>query len=538
MRRSSSNRRGTWCLFVLLAASAAAAPADPVRLDSGLVEGELVDAAKNLRVFRGIPYAAPPVGELRWKPPQAVASWDGVRAAREFGPICPQPPTLAAMTREPLPPSNEDCLYLNVWTAATSSDAKLPVMVWIHGGGLTMGWSQQSVYDGSAFAARGVVLVSINYRLGPLGFLSLPELSRESEHGSSGNYGFLDQVAALEWVKRNVAAFGGDPSNVTIFGESAGGTSVHALLTAPRAAGLFHRAIAESAWITESNIAPLRSASPFGPSAEDQGQTWVARLVAGSNGDTSLAALRRVPAAEIVAKSSQGYAALIAIDGWFMPEHGEQAFADGKATKVPLIAGTNTDEGTMFATMLGVGNAGAYRDYLTRIYGEQTDAALKLYPAPSDDAELGDTLNRYLTESWFLRATRAMLLGHARTGAPTYQYHFSLRSRAVPNWGAHHAAELSFVFNNPGGFGGSTEWNDAERRLADAMIGYWVQFATTGDPNRDGLPAWPKFDAVTESYLELGNEIRAGNRLCADRCAELDSILAALAESTSQTGGR
>jgi para-nitrobenzyl esterase len=192
--------------------------------------------------------------------------------------------------------------------------------------------------------------------------------------------------------------------------------------------------------------------------------------------------------------------------------------------------------------MLGVGNTGAYRDYLNKTYGEQIDAALKLYPSPSEDAKLGDTLNRYLTDSWFLRATRNMLLGSARAGAPTYEYHFSLRSRSVPAWGAHHAAELGFVFNNPAGFGGTTgagaEWNDAERRVAEAMIGYWVQFATTGDPNREGLPAWPKFDAATESYLELGNEIKAGTRLCADRCAELDRILAALTGTTSQTGGR
>jgi para-nitrobenzyl esterase len=220
-----------------------------------------------------------------------------------------------------------------------------------------------------------------------------------------------------------------------------------------------------------------------------------------------------------------------------MPEHGEKTFAAGAATKVPLIAGTNTDEGTMFAAMLGVGSVDAYRDRMTQVYGEQAAAALKVYPAPADGA-LEAALNRYLTDSWFLRATRGMLLGSARAGAPTYQYHFSLRSRTVPAWGAHHAAELSFVFNNPGGFGGSAEWNDAERRVADAMIGYWVQFATTGDPNREGLPAWPKFDAATEPYLELGNEIKAGNQLCADRCAELDRIHAALTASTGQTGGK
>ena len=346
-------------LSLLLARFAAAAPTAPVRLDSGLVEGELMDAASGLRVFRGIPYAAPPVGDLRWRPPQRVASWDGVRAAKEFGAICPQPPMLATMTGEALPATSEDCLFLNVWTAAGKADAGLPVMVWIHGGGLSLGWSQQAVYDGAAFASRGVVLVSLNYRLGPLGFLSLPDLSRESDHGASGNYGFLDQVAALEWVQRNVAAFGGDPHNVTIFGESAGGTSVHALLTSPRAAGLYHRAISESAWITENNIADLHRASPFGPSAEDLGLKWAANL---AGGDTSVAALRRVPAADLIAKSGLGFRPVIAIDGWFMPEHGERAFAAGKGAKVPLIAGTNANEGTMFMGGLGFGNVSAYRE--------------------------------------------------------------------------------------------------------------------------------------------------------------------------------
>jgi para-nitrobenzyl esterase len=524
-------------LGLLLPAIAAAATAAPVRLDSGLVEGELLDAASGLRVFRGIPYAAPPVGDLRWRPPQRVAAWDGARQALEFGAICPQPPMLAAMTGETLPQTSEDCLFLNVWTAAAGADAGLPVMVWIHGGGLSLGWSQQSVYDGAVLAAKGVVLVSLNYRLGPLGFLSLPELSRESEHGASGNYGFLDQVAALEWVQRNIAAFGGDPRNVTIFGESAGGTSVHALLTTPRAEGLYHRAIAESPWITESNIAHLRRASPFGPSAEDLGLSYASSL-AGSGGDTGLAALRRIPADAIISKLGVGFRPLIAIDGWFMAEHGEETFAEGRAIKVPLIAGSNADEGTMFMGGLGYGNVSAYRDGIGKIYGDQAQAVLALYPAHAD-GELPKTLNRYLTDSWFLRVTRGMLLGAASAGAPAYQYHFTLPSRATPAWGAHHAAELGFVFNNPRGVSGSApEWNEAERRLADAMIGYWVQFARTGDPNREGLPAWPKFDASSESYLELGQEIKAGSRLCATRCEELDRILAASRAKAQQTGGR
>ena len=531
-------RLGTLCLFtsLVLSQSASAATNTQVKLDSGQVEGALVSADSGIRVFKGIPYAAPPTGELRWRPPQPVKGWDGVRQAKEFGAICPQPPLLAAMTGEKLPATSEDCLFLNVWTNAASPDAKLPVMVWIHGGGLSLGWSQQAVYDGKAFAERGVVLVSINYRLGPLGYLSLPELSRESEHKASGNYGFLDQVAALEWVERNIAAFGGDPGNVTIFGESAGGTSVHALLTSPRANGLYHRAIAESPWITESNIAHLTQASPFGPSAEGLGSAWASKL---AGGDTSLAALRPVPVAEIIAKSAMGYQPVIAVDGWFMPQHGEKTFAEGKATKVPLIAGSNTDEGTMFMGQLGFGTADAYLNGMKKTYGDQSAAVVALYPVPAD-GKLNDTLNRYLTDSWFLRATRGMLLGSAKAGAPTWQYTFTLPSRAMPAWGAHHAAELSFVFNTPVGItsGQAVEWNEAERRVADAMIGYWVQFAKSGDPNRDGLPAWPKFDATSESYLEFGETIAAGKKLCEQRCEKLDGILATVRAQEQQTGGR
>jgi para-nitrobenzyl esterase len=515
--------------------------AEPVRIDSGLIEGEVLDAVSGLRVYRGIPYAAPPVGELRWRAPEPPPSWEGVRAAKTFGAICPQPPLLAAMMGVALPDSGEDCLFLNVWTAAPSPDSrlpvKLPVMVWIHGGGLTMGWSQQSVYDGAALASRGVVLVSINYRLGPLGFLSLPELSRESSGGGSGNYGFLDQVAALRWVQRNIAAFGGDPANVTIFGESAGGTSVYTLLAAAGTEGLFHRAIAESPWITESNIAPLEEATPFGASAEATGEQWAARIV-GEGGDTSLTALRQIPASQIIAKTGASFRALIAIDGKFMTEHSERAFREGSPRKVPVIAGTNADEGTMFANMLGYANADAYRKGLRETYGDHADAVFALYPTAAE-GKLADTLNRYLTDAWFLRATRGMLLGMAKIGAPAYQYHFTRRNRARPEWGAHHAAELGYVFNNPGGIGGpAVEWDEIDRQLGDAMIRYWVQFAKTGDPNADGLPQWPRFDAATESYLEFGDQIRHGSNLCAERCAELERVLAALRSREDSTGGR
>ena len=218
-----------------------------------------MDSDPAVQVFRGIPYAAPPVGELRWMPPLPAPAWDGVRSAREFSGACPQGPGLAQMMDVALPEPSEDCLYLNVWSGAVGADAKRPVMVWIHGGGLSLGWGHQPMYDGVRLAQQGVVLVSINYRLGALGFLSHPLL--DGEDGVSGNYGLMDQVAALEWVQRNIAAFGGDPANVTIFGESAGGTSVYALLASPHSKGLFHQAIAQSAWVVDGNFLPSERAA-------------------------------------------------------------------------------------------------------------------------------------------------------------------------------------------------------------------------------------------------------------------------------------
>ncbi|MCZ6616550.1 MAG: carboxylesterase family protein, partial [Gammaproteobacteria bacterium] len=231
--------------------------AAPIKLDSGLIEGEPVTANDSVRVYRGIPFAAPPVGNLRWKSPRPVEKWDGVRSATEFSAACPQGSALAQLMGEQMPALSEDCLYLNVWTAADDESTNLPVMVWIHGGGLSLGWGHQKGYDGTHFAERDVVLVSVNYRLGPLGYLAHPALSKESERGVSGNYGFLDQLEALKWVQRNIGKFGGNPNNVTIFGESAGGTSVNALCASPLSAGLFHRAIAQSPWITDTNFAKL-----------------------------------------------------------------------------------------------------------------------------------------------------------------------------------------------------------------------------------------------------------------------------------------
>jgi len=511
-----------WCstmVAVLLSMSASIAVAEPVRIDSGLIEGEVLDADAQLRVYRGIPYAAPPVGELRWRPPQPVAAWDGVRETTEFSRICPQQGVLAMMTGQPFPETSEDCLYLNVWTAAKSPEAKLPVMVWIHGGGLNLGWSNQTEYDGAEFAKRDVVLVSINYRLGPFGFLAHPKLSKESNGNVSGNYGFLDQIAALKWVQKNIAHFGGNPDNVTIFGESAGGTSVAVLGASPLAKGLFHRAIAQSPWVTETNFARLREKSPHVDSAEAAGEKWIAGIVTDDEGDL-LAAMRKLSAKEMVAKSTD-FVVAATVDGWLLPDSAEELYAHGLQNDVPLLVGTNADEGTMFRSFIPAKTPEEVRALISEFYGEQAEDVLQLYPVATKD-DVGDAVNMFIGDTWFVRATRRMLRGMEQVSSPAFQYFYTRTSPALPAWGAHHAAELRYVFNTL-----DSSVSEADHELGDAMIRYWVQFATIGDPNVDGLPDWPAYESSTDRYLELGDKIKVGSALRKEACDVLDRVRAA-----------
>ena len=502
---------------VLMAPLALAAQ---IELDTGVIEGAVADEDAGVHVFRGIPFAAPPVDDARWKPPMPPAAWEGVRSATEFGDICPQGSGLAQLTGEDLPTLSEDCLYLNVWTTATDTDAKRPVMVWIHGGGLSLGWSHQRLYDGSNLAKRGVVLVSINYRLGALGFLAHPLLSAES--GVSGNYGLLDQIAALQWVQRNIAAFGGDPGNVTIFGESAGGTSVQALLASPHSKGLFHRAIVQSAWLTDSNYAALTEGSPAGPSAEERGATWASAQFPEAD---SLERLRAVDMDAMNAAQQAGFGVHVTIDGDFMPEHVLTIFATGKQMDVPVMAGTNTDEGTMFVGALPFDTVADYEAGTKAALGESADAVLALYPA-TDAASLFQAKNQFITDTWFVWGTRNMLAGMAKVPSAAWQYHFSRRSIANPMMGAAHAAEIAYAFNN---LTGPAAGNGTDQALADAMIRYWVQFAATGDPNVGGLPAWPAYDPESDQHLELGDQIKAGSGLRKAAVDKLNAIWAARA---------
>ena len=498
-----------FCLVFIILAIEVQAADHTVSIDSGRLSGTILE--DGVRVFKGIPYAAPPVGELRWRAPAALQGWEGIRSATEFGSICPQPSGLAAMSGGLLPKTDEDCLYLNVWTPALSADESLPVMVWIHGGGLFLGWSNQSGYDGQKIANRGVVLVSINYRLGPLGFLAHPALTKEA--GSSGNYGFMDQVAALEWVERNISSFGGNPNQVTIFGESAGGTSVITLLSSSSAKGLVDGAIAQSPWFTENNVAKLAGEA----SAENMGSTWTEAIAPGKG----LSALRQIPAEYLVGDGKVDLPMYVTVDGDFLASSVESIFAGGEQLDVPLIVGTNADEGTMFVTMEGYDNRADFEKGLRDIYGDASAAMLDLYPV-TEDKEVRGAVNQWLTDTWFLRAARGFLDSASNKTSPAYQYHFT---RAVPGnpLGAHHGAELRYVFNSLGGqsaFGGSTAAEDLA--LAESIIAYWTQFAKTGNPNLNGLEPWPEYGA-TRSYLELGDNIRSGRALGAQRLDQLEA---------------
>jgi len=505
-------------LFLLLvfAGIAAGAGLDSiVKLDSGLVAG----AGTTIRSYKGIPYAAPPTGDLRWKPPQPVKPWKGVRVAVDYANICPQMPFFPG-------PQNEDCLALNVWTPAHSASEKLPVMVWIHGGGFIIGASSQTAYDGEALASQGVVVVSINYRLGIFGFLAHPALSKESPQGISGNYGMLDMVAGLQWVQRNAAAFGGDPGNVTIFGESAGGTAVCLLMVMPQAKGLFNKVISESAAWMNNPVSHLKD-------------SWYGRVPMekfGASFGADLAALRAKSAADILKlagppdmsgdKTDRGEAFMPVVDGVIIPDDPARLFETGKFHHVALMAGTNVDEGTLGGGP-PVHNLAQLRTFAEKTFGAQTDALLAIYPAATD-ADAYDAATHASGDLLFLEGTRFVLRAAAKANTKAYQYQFT-RVTGVGRrlkWGSYHASEIPYVFQTlpdsvygteTSFFGNFTvdadSYNDHDTKLSKAMSAAWVRFAKTGNQNGAGLPQWPAFTGSKESYMEFGDRIAAGESL-------------------------
>lgn len=494
-------------------ARATSANGTTVKIDSGVITGLTVGANNDVRAYKGIPFAAPPIGALRWKAPQPVKAWTTVRACTEYGASCPQPNLLERIYGQKLGPTSEDCLYLNVWTGTKKPTDRLPVMVWIHGGSYTMGSGATPAYEGTAFAQQGVVLVTINYRLGPFGWFAHPQLSKESLHHSSGNYGLLDQIAALEWVKRNIAAFGGDAGRVTIFGESAGAGSVCYLMASPMARGLFARAIAESGSAFGPNR-HLREAWYGQEAAEKLGER-VAREMAGGQMDDPVGALRAKSAEEILnsskvatssAFSDDGNRFAPIVDGWVIPDDPGAIFEAGKQANVPLMVGSNADEGSIFVLGLPMNSLDAYQALARRIYGAHTDEVLALYPA-KEASEIRSALSRNITDSFFVAGARYFAETTSRVNNKTFVYHFTHVS-ADPRrrmLGAFHASEIPYVFmTQDGGFG---TYDDQDRQLARVMSAYWVQFASTGDPNGGGRPAWPKYTAAADQHIEFGDQI-------------------------------
>ena len=484
-----------------------------VETSLGSLEGERVASDDGVLVFRGVPYAEAPVGDNRWRAPVAKAAWDGARPATTFGPACWQrlTPASSIYTRGDLG-RDEDCLYLNVWTAAEQATDARPVMVWFHGGGHTGGWGSAKIFDGAALAEQDVVLVTINYRLGPFGFLAHPALTAESPHAASGNYGLLDKVAALEWVRDNIAAFGGDPGNVTIFGQSAGSWSVCYLMASPLAAGLFHKAIGHSGGC-------FRGGRPDLAAAQAAGLAAAAALGVEGDDAEALTALRALDA-EAVLDSRIGSGAII--DGWFMPRPAREIFAAGEHNDVPVIVGALANEGTtLYASMPE--RTGAELDAMLREqYGEHAEALQAAY-APEVEKSTKWGAQAIQADRSFVWEMRTWARAVESSGNAAYLYFFSqappvfriyVPERAaidLPDgprgYGAYHSGDLAYVFANTRLVG--IDWTDWDHELSDAMSEYWVNFARTGDPNSGDLPAWPRYTAAADEWLEFGSELRA-----------------------------
>lgn len=474
-------------LACLLAASESLAQ-PVVSAPAGSVRGETADGVD---VFRGIPYAAPPTGWRRWRPPAEAPRWRGVRDATQFGPACPQPVARGASIYAPAeaPPMSEDCLSLNIWAPEDARDA--PVFFWIHGGSLTSGAGSEAMYDGARMAARhGIVVVSINYRLGVLGYLAHPALSAESRRGVSGNYGLLDQIAALKWVKANIGAFGGDADNVTIAGESAGALSVLYLMATPQAQGLFHRAVAQSAYMLSTP--ELRSARYGGFAAEAIGVWLQAQL-----GKQSLAEMRAMDAQALaVAAPTTGYIPWGVIDGEVLPEQLVQIFDQGQQARVPLLVGFNQGEIRTLRILAPPppADAATYEAAVRERYGDLADAFLALYPS-SDLAESVLAAPRDALYGW---TSERMARIQTRDGRPAYLYLFDHAYPATEAAGLHafHAAEIPYVFGAADRL--PPRWpaipdTPVERALSDAMMAYWASFARTGVPTAPGQPDWPAY---------------------------------------------
>ena len=474
-----------------------------VRIDSGEVVGKFqLNAA--VRAYLGIPFAAPPVGALRWKPPQPVTPWQGARATTAYGAQCMQ----GGRSKNSVyyeyaggdQPTSEDCLTLNVWAPTEPGNGKLPVMVWIYGGGFQQGSAANPVFDGARLAARGTIVVSVNYRVGIFGFMAHPELTAESPQHASGNYGLLDQFAGLQWVKRNAAAFGGDPGNVTIFGQSAGAAAVTYLVASPLARGLFAHGICESYGFANKTMPGL-------PEGESKGTALAEKLAV-----HSLAELRQLPAEKLLeTRVAMGPI----VDGWLLPENPYTIFAEGKEAPVPLLTGSNDDEGTTFPHAKTLA---AYQQWVHLKYPDIADRVLAAYPADTDEA--ARTANKHLVrDALFAWGPWSVARLHAKNGYPAFFYHFNhpqpLRAGIAydeidtpESLGTFHSSEYPYVFGTLDAL--TRDWTAADRAISDRLQAYWVAFAYSGSPNAPGLPHWPSFTEAADTTMYLGDNTKAG----------------------------
>jgi para-nitrobenzyl esterase len=487
------------CLLTLAAAcgSWAEAQITTAKVTGGTVQGV---AAGNIVSFKGIPFAAPPTGEQRWRPPQPVVSWSGVKKADTFAPGCMQDPSMAVMFGAP-PNVKEDCLYLNVWTPARSSSERLPVMVWIYGGAFAAGMTSIPLYDGTHLAQKGVILVSIAYRLGPFGFLATSQLSSESK--GAGNYGLLDMIAALRWVSKNIEAFGGDPARVTIFGESAGGIAVSMLAASPVAKGLFQRVISESGGYFQ----PPKYANEGGQNglplklAEKQGIQFLSSM-----GTTDIRAARTLSAGLIQKEAGPALSARFwpVYDGYVLPGDVFEMYESHRFNDTPVLIGTNSDEGALFARP-GVTTT-SFGAEVRDGYDAKAGVILAAYPNGTD-TEAATSSKNLFRDTAFAWPTWAWARLQSRVSKnPAYVYYFDHRTTASPD-GATHGAEMAYVFGNLDTRLGPP--SAADVALSERISSYWVNFAKASDPNGAGLPAWPPFNENTQQVLYFDGTIAA-----------------------------
>lgn len=484
---------------ILLAAAAtvaqAAAPATPtttVSIEGGRIEGRVEDG---VRAFKGIPFAAPPVGALRWQAPQPVQRWQGVRQAGDFGNRCMQLPLFSDMVFRS-PGQSEDCLYLNVWAPATAGAKKLPVLVYIHGGGLVTGDGSEPRYEGAAMARQGIVALTINYRLGVFGFFAHPELTAGSKHQASGNYGLMDQAAALAWVKKNIAAFGGDPAQVTIAGESAGSFSVSAQMIMPMSKGLFARAIGES-----GSVLGGRGAPPLAE-AEGQGVAFAQGL-----GLATLKDLRAAPAETLLAAQGKPGAPRFGIvtDGHVLDRAPLDSYSQGRQAHVPLLAGWNSQE--MHAGAILDNQAPTperFQAALQKFYG--ADPATLADAARVYDYDVAEAARDLSSDRWIVHGTWKWIDLHAKA-APTWRYYYARPRPATVDGqpaatGAAHSVEIEYAMGNLDG-NKVYAWTDEDRAVSRTMQAYFANFIRQGDPNGAGLPAWPRITQPGANVMQL-----------------------------------